>query len=428
MASLAARTPPSVASAPAAAAARRACARSPASRASAASHAAAVIASTSASRSASLCLTPWNCPMGRPNCTRVRACSAATSRHHPRSPASSAAAITSARSRTSSPSTPARTRSGGTTTASRTTSADRRVGSRHGRAATVIPGAGPPPGAARWTAHQVASPSSMRTGSSARCASPAPSTAGHSPDTASPPSPATLPSGGRAPGAPRATQAGVEPSTIAGTSALASVGSAWRDSTAAARTVGRYGPGASVRPSSSATTASSNIPNPWPPSSSATCTPSQPCAARSAQIGGSTSSGRSSMARGTSLGQWRSAQRRTPRRSSSCSSLTPMGIGPPWPHRCLAREQVLVQRGCRIDLRRESPVHRVGPPGGRCRGNVRSRLTSWSTGHSRRSGRILGPAARPVRPSVAGEACRPLPARPPPRRRDRDRGAGSRGC
>ena len=52
------------------------------------------------SMSAQRCLTAWNWPIGRPNCTRVRACSAAVSTHHWRRPSASAPASTPASSST----------------------------------------------------------------------------------------------------------------------------------------------------------------------------------------------------------------------------------------------------------------------------------------------------------------------------------------
>ncbi len=53
-----------------------------------------------ASMSAQRCFTPWNWPIGRPNCTRTFAYSAAVSTHHCATPIASAASSTAARSRT----------------------------------------------------------------------------------------------------------------------------------------------------------------------------------------------------------------------------------------------------------------------------------------------------------------------------------------
>ena len=61
------------------------------SSASAASHAAPRACSTATSMSAQRCFTPWNCPIGRPNCSRTVAYSAAVSTHHAAPPAASAA-------------------------------------------------------------------------------------------------------------------------------------------------------------------------------------------------------------------------------------------------------------------------------------------------------------------------------------------------
>ena len=83
------------------------------------------------------------------------------------------------------------------------------------------------------------------------------------------PRPTGLPSPGRP--APRAAPpSGPSPAT----------------STAAAQAVGSIGPGATARPSSSSTTASSMVPKPSPPSASATARPSHPSFASSAQKGG----------------------------------------------------------------------------------------------------------------------------------------------
>ena len=110
---------------------------SSASTASAASQATDVICSTRTAMSASRCLTAWNCPIGRPNCTRTFAYSVAVSRHHRAPPTCSAASSATTSRRTRPPSTPRSRRRHGTTTARRRlTAANRRVGSRLARGST----------------------------------------------------------------------------------------------------------------------------------------------------------------------------------------------------------------------------------------------------------------------------------------------------
>src|SRR5205807_6334477 len=70
-------------------------------------------------------------------------------------------------------------------------------------------------------------------------------------------------------------------------------------------------------------------PNPWPPSASATCRPSQPCSTSDAQKPGSSPRSVSRRARGTDGGQWVSVQRRTAACSAACSSHTPSGMTAP---------------------------------------------------------------------------------------------------
>ena len=54
-------------------------------------------AATSMKPSASRCATAWNDPIGRPNCTRVRACSAVSSSARSATPACTAHSPTVAR-------------------------------------------------------------------------------------------------------------------------------------------------------------------------------------------------------------------------------------------------------------------------------------------------------------------------------------------
>ena len=71
MQSSAARNPVSVANAAAVACATAQPGSSLSSNAPAASHTAARAASRATSMLAQRCFTAWNCPMGRPNCTRT---------------------------------------------------------------------------------------------------------------------------------------------------------------------------------------------------------------------------------------------------------------------------------------------------------------------------------------------------------------------
>ncbi len=102
-----------------------------------------------------------------------------------------------------------------------------------------------------------------------------------SPDARSGPARDTAdPSG---PPAGTTSEAGTVPSASPGRSSLAWVGLADPATTAPTTAVVAQGPGAAARPSSSATTASSTIPAPWPPNSSGRWIPSVPWAPRSAQ-------------------------------------------------------------------------------------------------------------------------------------------------
>ena len=102
----------------------------------AASHTAARASSVRASMSAQRCFTPWNWPIGRPNCTRTFAYSAAVSTHHCATPIASAASNTAARSRTRSDGQPGQPAIGGRATPSRSSCATRRVRSMLGNSVT----------------------------------------------------------------------------------------------------------------------------------------------------------------------------------------------------------------------------------------------------------------------------------------------------
>ena len=284
---------------------------------------AATACSTATSMSASRCLTPWNWPMGRPNWCRVRACSAAVSRHQRAPPHASAATTTRVRSRMRRVDVRASTRPAGTATSAKDQRADRREGSKLGSGS--IRTAGPASTRTQWT------PSSASTGASTR-ATVAPLSRGPSePDTCSPPSGATHPvrpgSGTAAPSGVavgRARVAGRLPSISPGSSSLASSAAPLSATTAATSAVLPHGPGAAARPNTSAATASSTRPAPCPPNSSPTWIPSVAWAPRSFQKGGRVSVSASRAARTASGGQRDSTQRCNDVRSSSCSSRRPM--------------------------------------------------------------------------------------------------------
>ena len=170
--------------------------------------------------------------------------------------------------------------------------------------------------------------------------------------------------------APSATAPVSEPSARPGSSRRRVSGSAWRTSAAETRSVGRTGPGKSAAPSSSSTTATSARLKPCPPSSSAMCSPSQPCAAIFSHTGGSsdecgTAEGvgtASASARGSVGGQCVSSQRCAVRRRDSCSSVTAIGI------RCRPRARA----GCRCATARS---RRRGSPARRCGSSPRA--TPW---------------------------------------------------
>ena len=100
----------------AAAAAASGCSAGDSSAARAASQARAAARSARQAMVAHRCLTAWNSPIGRPNCLRVRAYSAAVPLHQAATPAASAAYRVAARSRTLSVRRPGRRFSGGMTT------------------------------------------------------------------------------------------------------------------------------------------------------------------------------------------------------------------------------------------------------------------------------------------------------------------------
>ena len=139
MQSLALSTASSSASA-AAAAAASGCPAGSSSAARAASQARAAARSARQAMVAHRCLTAWNEPIGRPNCLRVLAYSAAVPLHQAATPAASATYRVAARSRTPSVLRPGRRFSGGTTASSSRTAASSREKSSGVRWSTVTPG------------------------------------------------------------------------------------------------------------------------------------------------------------------------------------------------------------------------------------------------------------------------------------------------
>ncbi len=99
--------------------------------------------------------------------------------------------------------------------------------------------------------------------------------------------------------------------------------------TAEASTVGRKGPGATWRPSSSSTTTSSLSEAPAPPCSSGRWMPSQPRSAISFQKEGRGAASASSSARLAARDPWVVSTPRTVAPSSWCSSVMAIGMLPP---------------------------------------------------------------------------------------------------
>ena len=249
---------------------------------------------------------PWKAPIGLPNCSRVTAYDDAVSSAQPASPVASAATTVPTSTSTRSVVSPGSTREAGTATSSSTTVAGRRVASRPVSVVMVA-------WSASRTNHVSPAPSSSRS------ARPPPTTRSTVPLTRNPSS-----VGVATRSAVTATAAVVVPSTRPGRSSLAGVPPAC-DSSSDARTVGRLGPWAKARESSSTVTASSTPPAPDPPDSSATCSPSRPCPARAPHQDGRPCSP-SSEARAVARTPARSAQPRTEDARASWSSFTPIVI------------------------------------------------------------------------------------------------------
>ena len=254
--------------------------------------------SVRASMSAHRCFTPWNWPIGRPNCTRTFAYSAAVSTHHCATPIASAASSTAARSCTRAEEI-ARSRR-------RRPERPRRRGRARATGRREVDAAAPPPGrrpSASSTAPQRRRPRTPTTSAigATEHGRGAPPSRDRAP-VISPGSPSRGQQlrGGRASGLLR--------------------GSRPRAPSA------RYGPGAHARPSSSSTTACSTRPYPAPP-----CVfghvQAEP--ARLAERGPERRAGpwrrRPRPAR-PRAGCGVSTKRRTAWRSSSCSSVIPMAM------------------------------------------------------------------------------------------------------
>ena len=207
------------------------------------------------------CFTAWNVAIGRPNCSRTLAYSAACSVTSRATPVASAA--NSSRDRSVST-----LRAPGSTVAGapvRVTRAIRLAGSRLAGISVLTP---PPAVSTTSTSSPWATSST-----SARCplaaipALPVPSVT--SPRSATAPIAEPL----ARPGRSRACRSGGPAAAI----------------TALAITVGTNGPGATARPNCSTTITSSDRPKPDPPYSSGRCSPSQPSLPTSPQKSGSPS-------------------------------------------------------------------------------------------------------------------------------------------
>ncbi|CAM5250455.1 hypothetical protein SMICM304S_04630 [Streptomyces microflavus] len=279
--------------------------------------------------SAQRCLTAWNAPMGRPNCSRTAACATAVSRLRAAVPQASAARRTAARSRTRSGSragSRGRTRCSGTWTASARTSAVGRVGSTLRCGRTVSPSA---PASTR----NQRSPSGVTAGRSSRSAASAERTGGAVPSRRWPPGAgvAVRVPEVRARAAVRSPEARPRiRSPVPGPTA--------RRTTSPTRAVARQGPGSEAWAASSRTTARSRRPPPPPPYSSGRWIPVSPCPASASQWAGRTPGAAGPPAsrslRTSPGGAARASHPRTECASARCSSVMPMPV--PMPMRILA--------------------------------------------------------------------------------------------
>ncbi len=245
----------------------------PASAARAASHTRQVASSADTAMLAQWCLTAWYMAIGRPNCSRTLAYSAACSVHSRATPTASAATSRRLRS-TRARRAPGRTSQGEPV---KDTRAERRVGSRLAGTSTDTP-----------SADRSTTATSSPTGTTKRSARPPPSTTPAEPDAASPDT-VTSP--------PRATAPATEPSARPGSRRFWASSGAADAITADVITVGTNGPGPMARPISSTRTTSSGRPKPEPPWTSDRCRPNQPSPATSSQKAGRSSVSASSRAR-----------------------------------------------------------------------------------------------------------------------------------
>ena len=261
--------------------------------------------------SAHRCLMPWNCPIGRPNCSRTFAYSAAVCSAQAATPHASAARTTEARSRTVAVST-ARIRAPGTRAPRAVISAVGRVGSA--LSWTRLPS---PAVSVSTATHTV--PVADSAARRSRSASPPDRTGGATPSRTSPSDTVTAVS---VP-VPRATAPMRSPDAR---DAARPAAPAWR-STSEAAALAAKGPGSAARPASSRTTARSTRSPPPPPYSSGRWRPSSPCPASPSQWAGrpaGATAGASSSLRTSSGGTARASQPRTASDSSSCSCVIAM--------------------------------------------------------------------------------------------------------
>jgi hypothetical protein len=284
---------------------------SPQASSHAACHIVSLIAATSMYASASRCATAWNAPIGRPNCTRVRACSAVSSSARSTTPACIAHRPTVARA-TSQPATsaPPSTRSSPSTTPS---SVNRPAGSKDVRTcrSTLTP-------ASDGVTRNTRTPSADPAGTRNRSAAGACSTVVFTPDSTHEPSgDRTARQDGRPKSSPSSSA-----SAAVSTAEPCPAGSAHRrccaavpnEATAPAPSTieARYGTSDAERPTSTSTEHCSSSPSPAPFNDAGSPAASTPAAARSAH------------------GSSRSARIfRASAASSDCASLTVKSMKPP---------------------------------------------------------------------------------------------------
>ncbi len=281
----------------------------PVASASAALRAAARAETVSSQSCAMRCLSAWKEPTGRLNWWRSRVYRTVSVRHHSAIPSCSEASSPAPASR------PRRTAVVlASASASRVPVAPARVRVARGRVrSSGTRGSTATPGAVASTAYSPSEVGTSRT--SAAAASATPRTVPSSGVRA-----ARAPAGGVAKGtastAVRAPEASSDRSAGAGPSSRASASSV----SVATTELVRYGAGATLRPSSSRTTAASRWDAPWPPSFSGTRRPAAPMPAASASQSRGSYGVSDSVAAITAGASARSARRaRTAERRSSSS-------------------------------------------------------------------------------------------------------------